>query len=205
MPTLLLIRHGENDFIKKGRLPGQLPGIHLNERGRQQAEALKESLGKLPIASVYASPLERAVETALPLAAALGLEVRERPGLMDGDVGSWQGKSLRMLSRKPIWKLVQQSPSLVRFPEGESFLEVQNRVVSELQAICSSHKAKDLAAVVFHADPIRLALAHYLGLPMDRFQRLGIGPASVSILHISPHGAVLAGLNLTPPFSLKAG
>ena len=203
MPTLLLIRHGENDFLKKGRLPGRLPGIHLNPRGLVQAAALAASLAKLPIKAVYSSPLERAVETAQPLARALGLEVQLRPGLLDGDVGSWQGMSLKNLGRKPIWKLVQQSPSLVRFPEGESFLEVQARIVSELQALCTSHKPKDLLAVVFHADPIKLAIAHYVGLPLDRFQRLGISAASVSILQVGPGGAQLAALNLKPPFALK--
>jgi probable phosphoglycerate mutase len=203
MPTLFLIRHGENDFIKKGKLPGRLPGIHLNQRGLEQAGALAESLGKAPIKAVFASPLERAVETAQPLAKTLGLEVQLRPGLLDGDVGSWQGKSLKMLGRKPIWKLVQRSPSLVRFPEGESFLEVQTRIVGALQAICAAHKPRELLAVVFHADPIKLAIAHYIGLPLDHFQKLGIGPGSVSILHVSPGGAYLAALNLTPPFSIK--
>jgi probable phosphomutase (TIGR03848 family) len=203
MPTLLLIRHGENDFLKKGRLPGRLPGIHLNARGLEQAAALAESLGKMSIQAVYSSPLERAAETAQPLAEALGLEVQPRPGLLDGDVGSWQGKSLKSLGRKPIWKLVQRSPSLVRFPEGESFLEVQARIVGDLQEICTAHKPKDLLAVVFHADPIKLAISHYLGLPLDHFQKLGIGPGSVSILHVSPGGAYLTALNLTPPFSFK--
>ena len=91
MPILLLIRHGENIFLKQGRLPGLLPGIRLNKRGQEQAAALAETLKTFPIKAIYASPLERAVETAEPLAQALGLPIQLRPGLVDTDVGEWQG------------------------------------------------------------------------------------------------------------------
>ena len=116
MPTLLLIRHGENDFVKQARLPGRLPGIHLNEHGQEQAAALAESLKNLPIRAIYASPLERAVETAEPLAQALGLPIQLRPGLLDTDVGEWQGLQFKKLRKLPLWKQVQQQPSRSALP-----------------------------------------------------------------------------------------
>ena len=97
MPTLLLIRHGENDFLKQNRLPGRLPDIHLNKHGREQAAALGETLKAFPIRAIYASPLERAVETAEPLAQALGLTIQLRPGLLDTNVGEWEGLLVKEL------------------------------------------------------------------------------------------------------------
>jgi probable phosphomutase (TIGR03848 family) len=203
MPTLLLIRHGENEFVKQGRLPGRIPGIHLNEHGQEQAASLAESLKKLPIRAIYASPLERAVETATPLALALGLEIQCRPALLDTHVGEWEGQLVKKLRKLPLWQEVQQHPSEVRFPGGESFLELQERLVKEIDAIRKSHKAKDLIAVVFHCDPIKLVLAHYIGLPMDGFQKLGVAPGSVSVLMVNKSTGLLAALNLRPPFVLK--
>ena len=203
MPTLLLIRHGENEFVKQGRLPGRLPGVHLNEHGQEQAAALAESLKKLPIRAIFASPLERAVETAEPLARALGLAIQLRPGLLDTDVGEWQGLPLRKLRKLPLWKQVQEQPSEVRFPGGESFLELQERLVREIDSIRAAHKQKDMLAVVFHCDPIKLVLAHYIGLPLDSFQKLSVAPGSVSVLWVGKSAGLLAALNLKPPFELK--
>jgi len=200
MPTLLLIRHGENDFVKQARLPGRLPGIHLNKHGQEQAAALAETLKKLPLRAVYASPLERAVETARPLAQALGLEIQVRAGLLDTDVGEWQGRLLKDLRKLPLWKQVQTRPSEVRFPGGESFQELQERLIGEIESIRAAHKPKDLVALVFHCDPIKLVLAHYIGLPLNSFQKLGVAPGSVSILMLRRSRTYLAALNLRPPF-----
>ncbi len=204
MTTLLLVRHGDNEYIKKNKLPGQQAGIHLNERGQKQAAALADSLKELPIEAIYSSSLERAMETATPLAEALHLEIQPRPTLMDINIGAWTGRSLRALNRLKVWTIVQRAPSLFHFPEGESFLQAQERVVTTLDEIASAHK-KGLVAVVFHSDPIKLAIAHYIGLPFDHFQRLVIGTGSVSILGLHELGAALLALNLTPPFSLPFG
>ncbi len=198
MTTLLLIRHGENDFLSKNRLPGHLPGIHLNERGRQQAAALADFLKDVPLAAVYASPLERAVETAEPLARAKGLEIQTVPALADTDVGEWQGRSWKMLRRTRAWKTIQESPSQFRFPGGESFLECQQRVVAALEQIAAAHRPEEIVAVVFHADPIRLAVAYFLGMPLDAFQRLQIDPASLSELRLGKSGPSLVRLNDKP-------
>ncbi len=198
MTTLLLTRHGENDFLKTHRMPGQLPGIHLNDIGRAQAEAVAKMLKDLPIKAIYASPLERAVETAGPLARAKKLEIQLVDTLKDTDIGKWQGRSLKALSRLKYWKVVQCSPARVKFPEGETFYQTQMRVVQALDEICQNHK-KDVVAVVMHADPIKLAVAHYIGLPLDHFQRLRVDPASITTLEVSEMGARLVGLNHKPP------
>ena len=202
MPTFLLIRHGENDYVKTGRLAGRTPGVHLNEKGQQEAAKLAESLKGTPLAAVYSSPLERAVETAEPIALATGLEVQLLPGLMDTDIGEWQGAELKKVGKLPEWKIVQRSPSRFRFPGGESFVEQQTRLVTELERLVTLHKPEDVVAVVFHADPIRMVLAHYLGMPLDYFQRIACSTGSVSILMLSPSGAMLYQMNMQPPFTL---
>ena len=200
MPLLLLIRHGENEYVKTGKMAGRLPGVHLNERGQKQAAELAEALAHVPLKAVYSSPLERAVETAEPIATRHKLEIQLRPDLMETDIGKWQGRTLKSLRRIKKWKVVQQAPSRFKFPEGESFLENQTRIVSCLNEIAASHKPKDIVAVVFHADPIKLAIAHYLGMPLDHFQRLGCDTASVTVLYLSETGAHLIKLNQRPPF-----
>ena len=200
MPTLFLIRHGENDYLKQGRLPGHTPGIHLNKRGCEQAALLAESLKSLPICAIYSSPLERAVETAEPLAKALSLPIQLKPSLKDTDVGDWEGVLLKKLRKQPEWKQVQEHPSMVTFPGGESFLELQARLFKTIDGICAAHKPKDLLAVVFHSDPIKLVLAHYIGLPLDNIQQLGISAGSVTVLMVDKSGGFLAGMNLKPPF-----
>jgi len=195
MPLILLIRHGENDYVKQSRLSGRMPGIHLNEKGRAQAQALAEKLKSAPIKAVYSSPLERAMETAEPLAKALELEVIPRPGLIETDVGEWQGKTIKGLSRLKIWRKVLGAPSLMRFPGGESFIETQYRICQEIEWIREQHDPKVLIACFSHADPIKLAIAYYLGMPLDMFQRLGVSPASITALLLGEGGSHLLTLN----------
>ena len=200
MPTLLLIRHGENDTLVKNRIPGRIPGIHLNGRGHEQAAELARTLSRLPIKALYSSPLERAIETAEPLAQSLGLGIQLRPDLIDTDVGDWAGRSLKALGRTRLWKVIQETPSRFQFPGGETIVQAQERVARALDAIASAH-ADELIAVVFHADPIKLAVAHYLGLSLDKFQRLTAHTGSVTILKMDGSAVKLLGLNLIPPFS----
>ena len=200
MPLLLLIRHGENDYTKTHKLAGRLPKVHLNEQGQKQAQALADALTNVPIKAIYSSPLERAMETAKPIAKSLGLKIQKEKGLLETNVGDWQGKSLKRLYMHKHWKVVQRAPSRAQFPNGETFYECQNRIVSALDGILAKHKQKDIIACVFHADPIKLAVAHYIGLPLDQFQRLGCNTGSVSALVIGEMGANLMKLNQTPPF-----
>lgn len=195
MPIFLLIRHGENDYVKKHRLAGRIPGVHLNANGQKQAQALAEKLGSAPIRAIYSSPLERAVETATPLAQALGLEVQLRPGLLEVDYGEWQDQRLNGLRRNKLWKVVQGAPSRMRFPGGETVAEAQQRICQDLEAIARQHQPKDLVVCVSHSDPIKLAVAYFIGLPLDLFQRLNVAPASLTTLHLGEAGSQLLNLN----------
>lgn len=201
MPLLLLIRHGENEYVKTGKMAGRLPGVHLNEKGQKQAQALGEALLEVPIKAIYVSPLERAMETAAPISESHKLVIQQEAELMDTLVGKWQGKSLAVLRLTKAWKVVQNAPSRFRFPEGETFLECQMRIVNVLERIIQKHnKPQDIVAVVYHADPIKLAVAHFLGMPLDHFQRLGCDTGSLTAIHASETGAHLIKLNQRPPF-----
>ncbi|MBI5932730.1 MAG: histidine phosphatase family protein [Chloroflexi bacterium] len=203
MPLLLLIRHGENEYTKKGKLAGHLPNVHLNERGREQAQALGEALKDVPLAAIYSSPLERAVETATPIASGRGLQVQIDAGLIETNVGQWQGRSLAVLRLYKQWKVVQGAPSRAKFPDGETFYECQARVVAALDAILRRHKPKEIVACIFHADPIKLAVSHYIGQSLDQFQRLGCDTGSVTMINVGDMGAHLIKLNQRPPFDLS--
>jgi probable phosphoglycerate mutase len=195
MPVILLIRHGENDYVKTHRLAGRLPGVHLNQNGQKQAQALAETLGTAPIKAVYSSPLERALETAAPLTQALGQEVQPRDGLIEVDIGEWQDQRIKALNRTKLWKTVQGAPSRFRFPGGETFADAQHRICQELDAIARMHDPKDLLVCVSHSDPIKLAVAFFLGMPLDTFQRLSIAPASITAIHLGETGCQLLRLN----------
>jgi probable phosphoglycerate mutase len=197
-----MIRHGENEYVAKGRLAGRLPGVHLNENGRRQAEALAQALSQAPIKAVYASPLERCMQTAQPLADQLTLPVVPREGLLEIDFGDWQDKTLKQLSRRKLWKVVQGNPSRMRFPDGETFANAQMRVVAELEALSSQHDPKDMIACFSHSDLIRLAIAYYIGTPLDLFQRIAVSPASISTLHLGAFGARVVHVNHAVSFAL---
>ena len=205
MPTLLLIRHGENDYVKKHRLAGRLPGVHLNDKGRQQAQAVAAKLSTAPLKAIYSSPLERAMQTAEPLAQALNLPIIPRPGLIEADPGEWTGQSWKKLGRTKAWRIVQSTPSLFHFPGGETFLDAQQRICVELQTLAGLHAAQELIACFSHADPIRLAVAYFIGLPLDMFQRLSVSPGSLTILHLSETSTRLLALNVDPAFTLNLG
>jgi probable phosphoglycerate mutase len=196
MTLVLLIRHGENDYTRAGKLAGWTPGVSLNEAGQKQALALVEKLKAAPLAAVYSSPLERARETAAPLAEAKKLTVEIVEGLGEVRYGEWQGKSLKRLARTKLWRTVQGVPSAMRFPGGETFRSVQSRAVEAVEALVKRHP-KDAIAVVSHGDVIKLVVAHYLGLPMDLFQRVMISTASITVLRLGQGHPALVKLNDT--------
>jgi probable phosphomutase (TIGR03848 family) len=204
MPIFLFIRHGETDYNKKMLFPGRIPDVHLNKKGRQQAQAVADRLAKVPIKAIYASPLDRAMETAKLLGDVLKLEIIPMAGLLETDCGEWQGQSVKKLSRQKIWQSVQRHPSLFTFPGGESISECQHRMVQAIESLRSIHAPEDLVACFSHADPIKQAISYYLGLPLDNFQRLAIDAASISVVHISENGTRLIMLNYTPSLAWDA-
>ncbi|MCS7283272.1 MAG: histidine phosphatase family protein [Anaerolineae bacterium] len=183
--TLLLIRHATNDLLVTHRLGGRMPGIHLNDQGRAEAEALADRLARVNLAAVYSSPMERALETAQAIAARHGLEVRIHPGLHEVDCGTWSGVPTREVRNAPRWRAMETYPILNPYPGGETIWQVQTRMVAALEEIRAAHAGQTVAAVS-HADPIRAAVAHYVGLPVDLFRRLIISPASLTKLAFEP-------------------
>lgn len=201
MPAILLIRHAENDYVKTGKLAGRLPEVHLNATGIQQAEALSQHLCRAPkntlISAIYSSPMERARETAQPLANALNLPIHIRPALNEINFGDWQGQALKDLRRRKDWQTVQHRPSIFTFPNGESFYQAQQRIVEELHHLAAQHKTKDVIACFSHSDLIKLAISHFSAMPLDTFQRLVISPSSVSTLLFNKDSVSVFNLNLT--------
>jgi probable phosphoglycerate mutase len=178
------------------QLSGRQPGIDLSEEGRRQAEALADRLADLPVAAVYASPIERTTQTARAVAERHGLEVQALDGVLEADYGEWTGQQLAELAKTDLWKVVQRAPSRARFPGGESLAAMQARMVAALDAVVAAH-AGELVVVVSHADPIKAAIAHYTGVHLDLFQRIVISPASVSAFAFSGYGVAMLTCNDT--------
>jgi probable phosphomutase (TIGR03848 family) len=195
MAILVLVRHGATEQTGK-RLYGRKPGIHLSQLGREQAAEVARRLSGLPIEAVYSSPLERCLETAAPIADALGLQVRPEPGLLETEMGAWTGRTFGQVRRSRLWRRILAVPSSERFPEGESLAEVQGRAVAAVETIGGRH-ARQPAVLVSHGDPIRLVLAHYAGVHLDLFQRLNVAPGSVSVVATGDRGPRLMRLNDT--------
>lgn len=186
MSRLLLIRHAPT--AETGlRLTGRLPGVSLGEAGTEAARRVAERLSALRLAAVYSSPIERTWETAVEVARPHRLEPLSHDGLLEVDFGSWSGRTLRSLARLKAWRTVQLSPSRVTYPGGEAVTHAQARAVAACEDIAHRHR-RSTVGVVTHADVIRLALAHYLGQPLDLFQRLGVAPASVSVVDLPAEG-----------------
>jgi probable phosphoglycerate mutase len=196
MAIFLLIRHGQNDMVGE-KLAGRLPGVHLNDEGKAQARRLAAETAHLGLKAVYSSPLERACETAEPIARVHGLEVQIVPELLEIDFGDWQGKRLKRLKKDRLWKIVQSKPGEFCFPNGESFAEAQTRVAEGLTALSKKHQNEDLVVCVAHSDVIRLAVAHFLGLSLDNFQRLRISTASLTVMVMHEGQAFFNAINHT--------
>ncbi len=200
----LLVRHGRTPTTGDV-LPGRAPGLHLAEAGRAQAEAVADRLAGLEkVDAVYASPLERARETAAPIAKRLGLRVRSDRGLLECDFGEWTGARLAALRKLPEWKAVQRYPSGFRFPNGESFVEMQARITGTVNRLRARHPGGTLV-LVSHADPIKAVVADAAGTHLDLFQRLVISPCSVTAIAFADGGPTVLTVNSTSDLAeLKA-
>jgi len=182
MTTLVLVRHGHTDTAGK-RLTGWTPGVHLNARGREQADRLVDRLDGVRIEAIVSSPLERCRETAAPLAKARRLAVRVRRGWIETGYGEWTGRSIAQLRRTKLWRTVMHAPSLARFPGGESLLEVQTRAVEAALDIAREHP-RGTVVVVSHADVVRLLLAHAAGAHPDHLHRWSVDTGSISAVSL---------------------
>jgi probable phosphomutase (TIGR03848 family) len=184
LKRLLLLRHATTDHTGK-RLSGWTPGIHLGEKGLQEARALAERLAPVELHAIYSSPLERCQETAAAVAEPRGLKVSIIEDVGEVRYGDWTGKELSELAKTDLWRTVQFHPSGARFPEGESIHEMQTRAVLACERLRAAHPGETVA-VCSHADVIKAVVAHYLGMHLDLFQRLVVGTASVTALGFGP-------------------
>ena len=200
----MLVRHGQTPTTGT-TLPGRAPGLHLADKGREQAAAVAQRIVEFKkVDAVYASPLERTRETAAPIAKALGQRVRSEKGLLECDFGQWTGRKLKDLMKLPEWRTVQRFPSGFRFPGGESFAEMQSRIAGALERLAARHRGGVVVAVS-HADPIKAAAALALGTHLDLFQRIVVSPCSVTAIVYSPDGPVVLTVNsITGPLSSLA-
>ena len=201
--TIYLLRHAHSKANASGILAGQLPGIELSTKGKEQSELLARVLGTLDIKYVHASPLERCLATVNPyLLANSKVSVREEPALIEMNYGDWTGKKLNLLARRSLWKEIQKRPSGVTFPSGESFLEMRHRAIGAIEEV---RKTNGNHLVVSHGDVIRVILNHYLGAHIDEFQRLSVDPASISVIRFTNGNVSVQRINSTTDFGAHSG
>jgi len=182
MTKFLLIRHATTDTVGK-KLSGRTAGVHLNEKGKVQAQELTKKLTNTSIAAIYSSPLERAVETAEPIATTHQLEIFINNNFLEIDFGAWTNASFETLQNEKQFQLFNSFRSATRIPGGELMLEAQARIVAGMQQLCIQHP-NETVAIVSHADLIKAAITYYAGIHLDLFQRIEISPASVSIVEV---------------------
>jgi len=195
MGTAYLLRHGETEYHAQQRLLGRLD-IGLDARGREQAAKVAVFFRDIPIAAIYCSPLKRCLETAAPIAADKGLDVKVMEGLMEVDMGEWDGRSLKELleedgERVGMW---MRDPSSVPIPGGEDFGSVRTRVMAAMEEITAAHPGDDHVLVVTHGGPIRGIICEALRLGLDRMFRLQIDLASISAVKYYDGGISRSGM-----------
>ena len=203
MTTILLVRHGENDLVGR-TLAGWTPGVHLNAKGRAQAEALAARLAAAQVRAIYSSPLERAWETAEPLARRLGLPIVRCDAVGEIRFGDWTGRAISEIEADPAFRRFNSDRASARIPGGESMLEVEARMVEALEEMRRRHGGETVA-VFSHGDPIRAALAHYLGLSLGLIDRLEVRTGSVSVVVLRDWGPLVLRINDTGELPQERG
>ena len=201
MATVILVRHGRTAANASGVLAGRTRGLGLDDVGRVQAQNLAERLAELPLAEVVSSPLERTLQTARTIARAQSTarRVRRDKGLIECGYGSWTGQSLAALAKLPLWKTVQVHPSAARFPDGESLLEMQHRALMAIRrwdtSLSDERGPEAVWVAVSHGDVIKSVIADALGMHLDSFQRIVVGPGSVSVIQYAEHRPFVVHVN----------
>ena len=198
---IYIIRHGDNESLGN-YLPGQKPGVHLNENGLKQAEGIAHSLQSLGISAIVSSPLERTIETAQPLADCLNLSISIDAGFIEMDTGEFTGVRFDELKKSKLWKQIRRSPEKTGFPGGERFEDAKSRVWNSVQKLHQTHPAGSVIAIFTHSDCIKMILTNALQLPLAYFPRFVIDPASLTILGFRKETTWLGGMNLHLPYAL---
>jgi probable phosphomutase (TIGR03848 family) len=199
MSTFIFLRHGHSAANATGTLTGQLPGVGLSKHGKTDAKNLIERIGPRRIDHLHLSPIERCQLTIDPWlrskysASLLSMQIVD--GVSEIDFGDWSGRKLSSLRRDALWRDVQNRPSTVTFPEGESFKKVQRRAVTAVEEMRSMRGKEKVHLIVSHSDTIKLITAHYLQMKLDNFQSLQIDPASFTIFSGDSKRISLVALN----------
>jgi probable phosphoglycerate mutase len=196
MTTLWFVRHAVTAHTGR-KLSGWMEGIPLTEEGEVQANAAADALERVPLKAVYTSPIDRSLQTARAIAKRHGLNVKVARDIGEVEYGKWTNRSLKVLIRTKLWARVQQWPSGVRFPDGESLREVQARSIAAVEKIAEEHPNESVCCVS-HGDVIKLVMAHYLGVHIDLFQRIVVGPGSISTVALSDRGPLVVSMNVQP-------
>ncbi len=183
MTTMLLIRHAEHDLLGK-MIAGRMEGVHISTVGQERARSLARRLKDLRITAIYSSPLERALETAEPLSELLGIPIRTSDALLEVDFGEWTGKTFQELSPERRWHDFNSFRSCTSPPSGEYMIEIQARVLAELERLRAEHE-NELVALFTHGDIVRVMLTHFLGMPVEMLHRIEIAPASVTVVRLA--------------------
>lgn len=191
--TFYLIRHAERD-VGSEVMAARGPGVNLTERGRAAAERMAQRLRGERIRHVFSSPLDRARQTAAPIARALGVPVEISPALNEVDFGEWTGKSVDELAPFPRWRSFNAFRSATPLPGGELYAAVQARMVGEIVRLREAYP-DDGVALVSHGDPLRIAIGYFIGMPVDFFDRIDIAMASISVLTLDAGRAQLVRMN----------
>jgi len=181
MTMLLLVRHGLTAMTGPV-LAGWTPGVHLNDRGREQSAALAERLSPVPVAAIVSSPLERCQETAASLAVGRDLQIETDEALGECRYGDWTGQELKKLAKDPLWKVVQAHPSAAAFPNGEALRDTQARAVDAVRTRNAALGDEATWVAVSHGDVIKAIVADALGLHLDLFQRIQVDPCSLTVI-----------------------
>ena len=185
MSLVVLVRHAHSQANAAGILSGRRPNIALSEKGRTQAQELATRLGELKVKELRVSPLQRCIETIDPWVSTKSRIRRiEDHGITEVDYGKWSGRTLRSLSREKLWKIVQENPSRVFFPDGEGMANMQARAIESMHLALSS-TGTGAVVMVSHGDVIKALVAANLGMRLDDFQRIIIDPASVTVFDFS--------------------
>ena len=187
--TIYLLRHGHSTANAKSILAGRDASVSLSPRGIEQAQAVMHELGERKFAK-----MPRCLETLRPLAGKSKLKIEKDGGLIEMEYGDWSGKKLLALSRKKMWSEIQARPSLVRFPNGESFLEMQGRSLESVKSLAIPGAE---ILVCSHGDVIKAIVAGLVGLHLDNFQRLTIDPASITVIDLFAESAQIRLMNST--------
>lgn len=195
--TIFLVRHAAHELL--GRvLTGRIAGVRLGAEGIRQSAGLADRLAGAPISVVQTSPLERAKETAEPIAARLGLRPETNQAITEIDYGAWSGLSFEALDQDTRWADWNRAKSVQRPPGGESLLEVQCRAVAAVARVAQEYPDR-AAVLVSHGDVIKAILAYYLGVAIDGLLRFEISPASVSTIALGDWGAKVLAVNEVVP------